>query len=106
MELLSPAIIKRFNRVGSQQDVADPLVICRFFNPTGLGTWFATEYNPQTKVFFGYVVLFGGVDNDWGSFSLLELSAHRGFGGLGVERDLFFDMKPFSLVEKTDTAFL
>ena len=31
------------------------------FNPTGAGTWYATEYDPESKEFFRYVSIFG----DW-----------------------------------------
>jgi hypothetical protein len=35
-----------------------------------------------------------GVDVELGSFSLSELSNHRGRLGLGIERDLYFTPKP------------
>ena len=76
---------KRFKAVG-EQDVKDPIVVAKFFNPVGAGTWFATEYNPETKIFFGYVSIFG---DEWGDFSLEELESIKGFGGLGIERDLY-----------------
>src|SRR5581483_3457110 len=43
MNLLTRGLERRFAAVGSQQDVADPLVIAKFFNPAGAGTWLATE---------------------------------------------------------------
>lgn len=89
---------EQFKKVGSQEDVRDPIVVCKFFNPTGIGTWFATEYNPKDKIFFGYVSFFGDHNDEFGYFSLQELEEYCGPFGLGVERDLFFQPQPISKV--------
>lgn len=91
MRLLDEALIKRFAEVGSQEEVRDPLIIAKFFNPTGAGTWYATEYDPIRKEFFGYVSIFGGGMDEWGYFSLDELMQYRGPYGIGIERDLYWD---------------
>lgn len=96
MELLNKTLKKRFSEVGSQENDSNPLVIAKFFNPTGRGTWFATEYNPKTKIFFGYVSLFGDYNDEWGDFSLEELESVKGWGGLGIERDLYCGEKRIS----------
>lgn len=98
MKLLTKELIKRFERVGRQEDTSDPLVIAKFFNPTGAGTWYATEYDPETRMFFGYVSIFGDYNDEWGYFSLAELESFHGTFGLGIERDLHFDEKPISQV--------
>ena len=84
--------------VGSQEDIKDPLVIAKYFNPTGAGTWYATEYNPEERLFFGYVSIFGDWNDEWGYFSLDELEGFKGQFGLGIERDLFFVEKRASRV--------
>ena len=94
MELLTKELEERFAKIGEQDNGRDPLVIVKFFNPVGRGTWFATEYNPETKIFFGYVSIFGDQNDEWGTFSLEELKAISGFGGLGIERDLHFKEQP------------
>ena len=88
MKLLTEAIEKRFAQVGDQEDVEDPIVVAKFFNPTGAGTWFATEYDPEERIFFGYVSLFNDHNNEFGTFSLDELESYRGKFGLGIERDI------------------
>ena len=90
MKLLTKHLEKRFARVGSQENHADPVIIAKFFNPTGAGTWYASEYHPKTRSFFGYVSIFGDWNDEWGYFSLDELEAYRGKFGLGIERDRFF----------------
>ena len=104
MKLLTKAIEKRFTQVGSQENVKDPIVIVKFFNPQGAGYWFATEYDPKDKIFFGYVSIFGvNTMDEWGSFSLKELEDYKGKFGLGIERDLHFDETPMSEIIKKYT---
>lgn len=95
-ELLDANLKQRFLDVGSQEDKEDPIVIAKFFNPTGAGTWYATEYDDDTDCFFGYVSIFGDDCDEWGSFSLRELEEYKGRFGLGIERDLYCGEKPIS----------
>ena len=80
----------RFAQIGSQAASPDPIIVAKFFNPCGAGTWYATEYDPVQRVFFGYVSIFGDHNDEWGSFSLDELEAYQGPFGIGIERDLYF----------------
>lgn len=98
MKLLTKELEQRFASVGSQENVKDPLIIAKFFNPAGAGTWYATEYNPQERIFFGYASIFGDWNDEWGYFSLDELQSFKGKFGLGIERDLYFEEKPASQV--------
>ena len=93
MKLLTKEIVKSFAKVGSQQDVLDPIIIAKFFDPTSSWTWYATEYNPQTKIFFGLV---DGFEKEWGSFSLEELETTTWRMGIGIERDKYFERRPVS----------
>jgi hypothetical protein len=90
MQLMTKELEARFAQVGSQEDVADPIVIAKFFNPIGRGYWFATEYDPKDKIFFGYVSLFGDWNDEWGSFSLEELEGVDLAYGMKIERDRLF----------------
>jgi hypothetical protein len=100
MKLLTKTLEARFAKVGSQEEVKDPLVIAKFFNPAGAGTWYATEYDPKMRIFFGFVSIFGDWNDEWGCFSLEELETFQSPCGLGIERDLHFEEKPFSQVVK------
>lgn len=93
MRLLDEALQKRFAEIGRQEGVSDPLVIAKFFNQVGVGTWFATEYDPEERMFFGYAKIFEG---EWGYFSLDELEAYQGRYGLGIRHDPFWEEKPAS----------
>jgi hypothetical protein len=104
MLLITKELERRFAEIGRQEDVKDPIVVAKFFNPTGAGTWYATEYNPEIRCFFGYVRIIGDHNDEWGYFSLAELEEFRGHFGLGIERDLHFDKKPISEVQPKAVA--
>ena len=98
MKLMTKTLEERFAQVGVQEHIAGPIIVAKFFNPCGAGTWYATEYDPGQRIFFGYVSIFGDHNDEWGSFSLDELEAYRGPFGIGIERDLYFGEKTASEV--------
>lgn len=105
MKLMTKALEKRFAQVGNQSKAKDPLIIAKFFHPAGSATWFATEYNPKRRLFFGFVSLFGDHNDEWGSFSLDELESFTGWFGLGIERDRYWNEKPASEVPLIAKSF-
>ena len=98
MKLMTKTLQTRFAKIGRQEHIEDPTIVAKFFNPTGAGTWYATEYEPKTRTFFGYVSIFEDWNDEWGYFSLDELQSYQGKFGLGIERDLYFREQPASLV--------
>ena len=98
MKLMTKKLLERFAQVGSQAEERDPLIIAKYFNPCGAGTWYATEYDPKTRIFFGYVSIFGDWNDEWGSFALDELQSYKGPLRIGIERDLYFGEKRASEV--------
>ena len=96
MKLMTKELEALFKKTGSQEKNPDPLVIARFFNPTGVGNWYATEYDPTTEEFFGFVSIFNDDCDEWGYFSLAELQEFKGQFGLGIERNLYCEVKPMS----------
>lgn len=97
MKIITKEIEKRFAQVGRQEEEVDPLVIARYFNAYGNGTWLATEYDPVSETCYGYVQLF---EKEWGYFSLKEMIdvKHPQLGIPMIERDLYFTEKPISEV--------
>lgn len=89
MMLLTKAIERKLPAIYSSGDKPpeEVKIIVKFFDPQGSWTWYATEYDPKTRIFFGLV---RGHEVELGSFSLDELQAYRGRFGLGIERDLHF----------------
>lgn len=87
MKLMTQALLKRFAKVGNQDGKGmEALVIARYFHPMSSWTWYATEFDPISRNFFGFVV---GFESEWGEFSLDEFE-HTKVKGLGIERDLYF----------------
>lgn len=70
----------------------EAIAYVKFFTPDSNWTWYATEYDPTQRLFFGLV---DGFERELGYFSLDELESIRGGLGLRVERDRYF--KPLKL---------
>ena len=100
MKLLNQELLEKFEKIGDQSEIENPWVICKFFNPTGAGNWYAISYDPIDRIFFGYVSIFRDHNDELGSFSLEEISEYRGRFGLGIERDLFFKTTKLSEIKR------
>ncbi len=100
MELLTTELRQQLPPLYSQEAVADPLVICKFFTPDAGWTWYTLEFD-GTDVFFGWV---GGHEQELGYFLLSELETIRGPLGLPIERDLHFRPTRLSEVKKLHQA--
>lgn len=87
----------------SQEYEKDPMVICKFFDPTGSWSWFVIE-GQETEggdfLFFGYVI---GFEAELGYFSLNELATAkqglRGIQALPIERDINFTPCKLSILK-------
>ena len=92
MKLLTKEIEKKLPKLNSQDGNPDARVYVKFFSPLHRWTWFATEYDPDHRLFYGYV--WSGIDPSFDEacyFSLDELQAVRLPFGLGIERDIHWD---------------
>ena len=101
MKLLTKALRRKLPPLYSQEQEADPMVICKFFTPDSNWTWYAYEFDGQ-DLFFGLIY---GLETELGYFSLQELEAARGPLGLPIERDLHFTPKKLSEVKKEHRVF-
>jgi len=95
MKLLTNEIRERLPKLYAMQNEKDPVLQVKFFTPWTSWTWFASEFDGE-DLFFGLVQ---GFDTEWGYFSLKELEAIRGPGGLQIERDLYFEPTPASEID-------
>lgn len=88
MKLLTKEIEASLPALYSQDGQGEDAVVrVKFFTPWTNWTWYATEYDPEDKIFFGLVV---GHETELGTFSLEEMEEVRGPAGLRIERDLHF----------------
>jgi len=114
MKLMTKELIKQFekhkphNMNASTENI---IVVAKYFLPGTTATWFATEYDPETRICFGFVT--GLAFDEWGSFSLQEFEEPipvpfeiirvgekdgekiKGKFPMKVERDLYFSPQPF-----------
>ena len=94
MKLLTKELEKKIPALYStdgKTPLEDKICYIRFFHPRSSWTWFAVEYDPESKIFFGWV---DGSFPEWGEFSLEEMESVKDSWGLGIERDLYFTPKP------------
>ncbi len=82
-------------------DMENQVIVAKFFNPTGRGTWWLMNQDPQDPDYlWGVVQLF---EVEVGSFSKSELENFVGKFGLNIERDLYFEeINAFELLEKLE----
>jgi len=92
MKLLTEKIKKALPKIHATEGISliEKMVICKFFNPCGKGTWYAVEGQLEEDdfIFWGLVDLH---EQEWGYFSLKELEAIRLPFDLRIERDIFFE---------------
>lgn len=93
MDLMPDKVAKTVPAMKEQEKAADPIAYVKFFCPWNNWTWYVTEYDPAEEMCFGLVQ---GFEEEWGYFHLQELREVTGPGGLGIERDLYFDPTPIS----------
>lgn len=93
MKLITDELKAIFAEIGDQSELDNPIVVAKFFDPTGSASWYATEYNPETNICMGYVTGLGF--DEWGTFSIDELEALKRPFGLTIERDLYIKEMPF-----------
>lgn len=86
MQLLTKELLQKFNTLGSQENNTDPIVVAKYFHPMSNWTWLATEFDPESRIFFGYVI---GHEREFGYFSLDELQSFKDKYWVTIERDLF-----------------
>ncbi len=89
IELKAPAL---YATEGVPND--EKVIIASIFDPCGRFTFYMVEYNPTTRIAFGYTISPLGPDCDeWGYSDLNELDAVRNSWGLPLERDYSFDLR-------------
>ena len=93
MKLLTKEITKKLPALYSSEKSKDPVAVVKFFTPDSSWTWYASEYDPETRTFFGLV---DGHEKELGYFSLDELESVRGPLGLPIERDRYWEPTPLS----------
>lgn len=79
------AFIKQGDTAG--MEVKDISIICKLFNPTGAGTWYLYEYDPETEIAWCFANLDDPQNAECGTISLIEMIETPLRFGLTIERD-------------------
>lgn len=99
MKLMTKELEEAFGKQGETESKSEEetIVLTHYF--TGSWDWWATEYNPETRIFFGLVK---GFETELGYFSLDEMEAIscdvKPLGG--IERDLYWTHKSLAEVRQ------
>ena len=89
-------LIKNFEVNKNKEKIVDHKVVVKLFNPTGMGTWYLTEMDPETNVAFGLAHI---TVKELGYINVAELKEFKGRMGLGIERDRMFESNKKTLKE-------
>jgi len=103
MKLLTQANLKALPAQGSTIGKGADHIIAqvKFFCPWNSWTWYAVEYNPECRLFYGLV---DGFEKEVGYWGLEELEDIKGPFGLKIERDRHFTPTPISKLMEEHTA--
>jgi|TARA_R100001530_G_scaffold45791_1_gene34436 hypothetical protein len=94
MQLLTKAQkAKMIKNYKNQDGTKEFKAVVKLFNPTGQGSWYLSELNPDTNVAFGLCKI---SDEEFGYVDLNELTSFKGQMGLSIERDRWFIPTNFS----------
>jgi len=70
-------------------DLENQVVVAKFFNPLGAGTWYLINQDPEDPEYcWGICHIF---ETEVGSFSKSDLVTYKGNLGIGIERDMGFE---------------
>tara|TARA_A100000171_G_C2083728_1_gene120987 strand:- start:531 stop:839 length:309 start_codon:yes stop_codon:yes gene_type:complete len=95
MKLLTKNLKNKLVKNHSEQDGEKEFkAVVKLFNPTGRGTWYLSELDPETNVAFGLAYIH---EKELGYIDLTELENFKGLFGLGIERDYSFKANKLSL---------
>ena len=95
MKLLTKEILSKLPALYATEHIPteDQIVVAKFFNPYGSGTWLVTEYSKEKRIFFCYAHI---QESEWGYTSLDELESLTFMGRPKIERDRWFTPRKFS----------
>ena len=103
-QMLPDSIKEQFKAIGTTAETPteEIMVICKWFNPSGSGTWYLYEMEEDEEIFWCYANLGDPRFAECGTVSFTELAEFEGMFGLHIERDIHF--KPMKLKEIMDAV--
>ena len=92
MKLLTKEILEKFEKQGdvSEKMPDEIMIVCKFFNPVGAGTWYLYQYDPEQEIFWGFANLGDPEMAEEGTIALKDFTDIQLPFGMGIERDINF----------------
>lgn len=94
MHLITKELEEKIPKLYETEHDEIKIAVIKYFNPCGAGTWYVIEYDPDDKLFYGFVKIHD--EGEYGYFSLEELESIKLPYGLKIERDLYFEATPMN----------
>lgn len=96
-KLVTAELAKKIPALYATEKLSDKekMVVAKFFNPCGAGTWYIIEYDGD-DTFFGYADLGDPDCAELGYISKSELESLRLPFGMYIERDIAWTPKPLA----------
>ena len=88
MKLLTKEITKKATKQYDEGSDMEQMVVAKYFNPTGNGTWYLMNMDKDEDYCWGIVDMFAV---EMGSFSMRELQGIKLPLNMGIERDKYFE---------------
>ena len=88
MKLLTKEITKKATKQYDEGSDMEQMVVAKFFNPIGNGTWYLMNLADDEDYAWGIVDMFAV---EMGSFSMKELQNLELPLNMGIERDKYFE---------------
>ena len=88
MKLLTKEITEKATKQYDEGSDMDQMVVAKFFNPIGNGTWYLMKMDKDEDYCWGIVDMFAV---EMGSFSMRELQGIKLPLNMGIERDKYFE---------------
>jgi len=105
LKFMTKEIERAFDRQGdtSMKSAGDIKVIAKWFNPTGVGTWYCYEYDKEDNTMWCFANLGMPEFAECGKVSIDEMKSFKDSRlGVGIERDNFFPIGKYTLAEVRD----
>ena len=88
MKLLTKEITEKATKQYDEGSDMEQMVVAKFFNPIGNGTWYLMNMDKDEDYCWGIVDMFA---IEMGSFSMRELQSIQLPLNMGIERDKYFE---------------
>ena len=88
MKLLTKSITEKAKKQYDEGSDMEQMVVAKYFNPTGNGTWYLMNLADDEDYAWGIVDMFA---IEMGSFSMRELQGIKLPLNMGIERDKYFE---------------